>query len=388
MPAFTNAHHHIYSTLSKGIPCQLPLKDFEHALKNLWWTLDKTLAKDHVQLSTIITSRDSLLNGVTTVFDHHISCGFIENSLSEMAQILSDHEISGSLCFETSDRNGEEIFERSLKENLRFENEARDKNIKGMIGLHAAFTLSDKSLKKISEAIGKKSIHIHIAEGELDEIQSNKFYNMNVIERLNSFGLLNDRSFLVHCSNLNEKELEVISGKNLYIVQAVDSNMNNAQNIGKTSRFMKKNIRVLSGTDGMTSNMLKSWKNTFLVLKYLNQDPDTGFAEMNSLLHNSYNLKNSLGLSLGVFENEPADLVILDYEPATIFSNDTFLAHFIYGITESRVQYVIKNDKILVDNFSLTLPKETEQKYNKLLLNKLKISNDLFEKFKKNKGSY
>src|SRR4030042_1341030 len=200
MPAFTNAHHHIYSTLSKGIPAQLPFKDFEHALKNLWWTLDKTLAKEHVQLSTLLTARDSLLNGVTTIFDHHISCGFIEHSLSEMAQLLSDHGISGSVSFEISDRNGEEIFERSLKENLRFEEEAKDKDIKGMIGLHAAFTLSDKSLKKISSRIGDKPVHIHIAEGTIDEEQSNKLYNMTVIERLNSFELLNKNSFLVHCS--------------------------------------------------------------------------------------------------------------------------------------------------------------------------------------------
>lgn len=388
MPAFTNAHHHIYSTLSKGIPAQLPFKNFEHALKNLWWTLDKTLIKEHVQLSTILTARDSLLNGVTTVFDHHISCGFIEHSLSEMAQILSDHEISGSVCFEISDRNGEEIFERSFEENIRFEEEAKDKNIKGMIGLHAAFTLSDKSLIKISNGIGNKPIHIHIAEGDVDEKQSKKLYNMTVIERLNSFRILNDDSFLVHCSNLNEKELNIISNKNLYIVQAVDSNMNNALNIGNTNKFMGKKIPVLAGTDGMTSNMLKSWKNTFLVLKYLNQNPDTGFTEMASLLHNSYRLKKSLGFSVGVYENEPADMVILDYEPATKFSDDTFLAHFIYGITESRVQYVIKNDKILVDNFFLNLSRETEEKYKQFLIDRQKISKDLFEKFEKNKGGY
>lgn len=388
MPAFTNAHHHIYSTLSKGIPARLPFKDFEHILKNLWWTLDKTLVKEHVQLSTILTARDSLLNGVTTIFDHHISCGFIEHSLSEMAMILSDHGISGSVCFEISDRNGGEIFERSLEENLRFEEEAKDKDIKGMIGLHAAFTLSDKSLKKISNSIGDKPVHIHVAEGAIDEEQSNKLYNMTVIERLNSFELLNKNSFLVHCSNLNEKELDIISGKDLYIVQAVDSNMNNALNIGRTSGFINKKIPVLAGTDGMTSNMLKSLKNTFLVLKYLNQNPDTGFAEMNSLLHNSYGLKKSLGFSIGVYENEPADLVILDYEPATNFSNNTFLAHFIYGITESRVQYVIKNNEILVDNFSLNPQKETQDKYNRFLKDRLKISGDLFKKFEKNKGSY
>ena len=73
LPGLVNAHHHIYSTLSKGVPCRIPFINFEGNLKNLWWTLDHSLNKEDMLLSTAITMKDCLKNGVTTVFDHHIA---------------------------------------------------------------------------------------------------------------------------------------------------------------------------------------------------------------------------------------------------------------------------------------------------------------------------
>ena len=377
LPSFVNAHHHIYSCLSKGIPAEIPFKDFQGTLSKLWWKLDRSLTEDDMILSTALTMEDCIKNGVTTVFDHHISLGYIENSLSGMAQVFDDYKVSGALAFEISDRNGKEMFERTLAENVRFTKENQEKNVKGMIGLHASFTLTQPSMEKIAADSGNFPIHVHVAEGDVDEIECQKQFGKTILERLNDLQLLRENSLLVHGSNLQEIELDLLKSQPVFLAQAVDSNMNNALQVANIHDIIKKGVSVTIGTDGMTSNILKTMKNSYLVAKYINKNPDIGFPEMNHLLLQNYKLKEQFGFPLGLEENKPADFVLMDYQPATPFDSDTFLGHFIFGITEARPQYVIKNGSILMDDFKI----KANSKYEDYKSRSLEISKKLFIRF-------
>ena len=376
-PGLVNAHHHIYSCLSKGIHAKTPFQNFEGILKNLWWKLDRALLEDDVKLSAVLTLQDCIRNGVTTIFDHHISSNFVENSLNTLAGVFENFGLNGVLCFEISNRNGNEIFQKSLNENIRFIKTEKPNSLKGIVGLHASFTLGNENLQEIKDKIENFPIHIHVAEDKIDEIQCMDKYNQTVIERLESFDLLHQNSILVHCSNISNNEIEILKNKKLYAIQTIDSNMNNALNIADISRFINEGIKVTVGTDGMSSNILKSFKNSFLFTRYQNQDPDIGFAEMEAMLLNSYKLKKAFGFPIGIIENEPADIVIVDYKPATPFNENTFLSHFIYGITESKAQWVIKKGKILLDNFKL----QTTNRYDDLINNAVEISKKMFKRF-------
>lgn len=381
-PGLINAHHHIYSTLSKGVPCDVPFVNFEGNLKQLWWTLDHSLQKEDMVLSTAIAMQDSIKHGVTTVFDHHIS-GYTENSLSDMAEVFDAYGISGTLAFELSDRNGEEFFQKSLDENVRFAKAQKGKSVQGMIGLHASFTLSDDSLQKIADASEDFPIHVHVAEGEIDGIQCMKEYGKGLIERFDSFGLLKDNSLLIHCSNLTEKDVEILKQRNVFLAQAVDSNMNNALNVGNIAKFVEAGLKTTVGTDGMHPSAMKAYKNSMIFTKYLNKTPDIGYPEMQAIFLNSFKLKRAFGLPLGIVEGEPADIAIFDYEPTTPFNAEQFLGHFIFGITESRCQYVIKKDEILLDDYHVT-----KDLYKDLFERSWEISTKMFERFEENKKLY
>jgi hypothetical protein len=152
--------------------------------------------------------------------------------------------------------------------------------------------------------------------------------------------------------------------------------MNNALHVANISNLINDGISVVAGTDGMTSNVLKAPKNSYIFMKFQNQNPDIGFGEMHSLLTEMYRLKTSFGFPLGINEGETADLAIFDYIPATPFNDDTFLGHFIFGITESQAQWVIKGDKVLLDDFKI------EDKFDDLVNRRMEISENLFERFK------
>ena len=381
-PGLTNAHHHIYSTLSKGVPCDVPFNDFMGNLKNLWWTLDHSLNKEDMVLSTAIAMEDSIKNGVTAIFDHHIS-GYTENAFSDMAEVFDAYGISGTLAFEISDRNDEEFFQKSLDENVRFAKANKGKSVQGMIGLHASFTLSDESLQKIADTTEDFPIHVHVAEGEIDGIQCQQKYGKGLIERFDSFGLVRNNSLFIHCSNLTEKDLDLLKKRNIFIAQAVDSNMNNGLNVGNISKFIEAGLKTTVGTDGMHSSTMKALKNSMIFTKYLNKNCDIGYPEMNALFLNNFKLKQAFGLPLGIIEGKPADFVIFDYEPATPFNTEQFMGHLIFGITESRCQYVIKNDEILLDDYHVT-----KDLYGDLFERSEAISKAMFKRFEKNKKLY
>lgn len=379
LPALTIGHHHIYSALSKGIPCDVPFGNFLGNLKNLWWTLDRSLQAKDMMLSTVLTAQLCLQNGVTTVFDHHVSAE-VEGILNRMADIFENFCLSGSLAFELSDRNKQEFFAKSLAENINFAESGKYQSIKGMIGMHASFTLSDESLRTIADKTGDHPIHIHIAEAETDVIETKKKYGCTPVQRLDKFGLLRTNSILVHCNNLEENDIQILKDRDIYIVQAVDSNLKNGLNVGNIHKFIKAGIKTTVGTDGMHSNVLKAMKNSMLMTNYLNQTPDLGYTEMKALLLNNFRLKEAFGFPLGIREDEPADLALFDYQAATPLNDDTFLAHFIFGITESRCRYLFKQDKILLEDYHLTI-----DPYPQIKKEASEISRNLFRKFEQAK---
>lgn len=198
MPGLICAHHHLYSTFARGmaIPGD-PAKNFVEILEKLWWKLDKTLTKADIYYSSLVPLIECVKNGTTTIIDHHESQSVQKGSLDEIARAVEKVGIRASLCFGTSDRygNGKE----GLEENKRFLsllNSQPSQLVKGMVGLHAAFTVNDDTLDK-SVQLAKKfgvGIHVHCAEDKADQDENLKKYNMRVIERLDSHGALGEKS--------------------------------------------------------------------------------------------------------------------------------------------------------------------------------------------------
>ena len=157
MPGIINTHHHIYSAFARGMDNkEEPGQNFNEILERLWWKLDKRLTLEDTKYSAYTTYIDCIKNGVTTVFDHHASPMHITNSLFTIGEVAKELGIRTSLCYEVSDRDGIEITDEGIAENVNFikyANEDDSDMIKGLFGLHASFTLSDETLEKSSNAI-------------------------------------------------------------------------------------------------------------------------------------------------------------------------------------------------------------------------------------------
>lgn len=361
-PGLINTHHHFYSAFARGLAPVKPIHNFKECLKYLWWQLDKALDPESIQLSALISLLDSIRHGVTTIFDHHSSPKSIKGSLTNIAAVVERAGIKACLCYEISDRDGKTVFEQGLSENLTFIASHRDHPaLRGTLGLHANFTLSDASLKEIAryfdQAVG---LHIHCAEDLSDVHFCQNLGYAGPVERLYHFDLLAPKTILAHGIHLSTADWQIATDNNCSVIHNPESNMNN--NVGRLPLPLDNTPLLGMGTDGMTSNMLQTLRTGFLLHRQAGVSSDILLKLLPDMLfrQNAQIARRFFDSAIGQLTvGAPADIVVFDYIPYTTFNRANLAAHVIYGMAESRATLVIADGKcIYEDGIFLTLDEE------------------------------
>ena len=355
-----NFHEHIYSRLAKGIPINGPMDNFLNILKNLWWKLDLALDQEMVKACTHMAAYESIQNGVQYIFDHHSSPNFTGGSLNCIKEILHLYSLNGVLCFETSDRNGEQLKEEALLENVSFLKEKTNDNFKGMFGLHASFTVADSTLSKVSEYLNDSDtgIHIHLCEDDVDNTLSINKYGARPAERLKKYNLLNEKSILAHAIHLSNEDFEILKKSECAIAINLESNLNNAVGLPGIADFPEE-VTLLIGTDGMHANVAKSLKQLFLILRQQGVNFDQAFSILNKVYFDQINfVKQYFQDYTSLNVNDRADFIVWDYIPPTPLTSDNFLSHYIYGVVERNVKASYCKNKFLMKNFKFNIPQD------------------------------
>ena len=359
MPGMINSHHHIYSAFARGMSLDGEAgKTFSEVLEKLWWRLDKTLTLEDVKYSAYATYIECIKNGTTTVFDHHASPFAIEGSLFALADVTREIGIRNCSCYEVSDRDGGTTIDAGIKENIDFikyaQNDSSDM-IKGMFGLHAAFTLSDSTLEKCAKEMQgiNAGYHVHTAEG-IDDLNFNlKTYGKRVVERLNDFGILKDNTIAVHCIHIDENEMDLLKNKKTFVVHNPESNMGNAVGCSPVLQMMKRGITVGLGTDGYTSDMFESMKVANIIHKHVLADPRVAWAETPQMLfeNNQRICSKYFNKEVGVLKpGAYADVIIVDYTPYTPLTENNINGHILFGMSGRGVDTTIIGGKVVMKN--------------------------------------
>ncbi len=362
MPGLINCHHHLYSTLARGmaIPGE-PAKNFVEILEKLWWPLDKTLSKEDIYYSALIPLIECVRNGTTTIIDHHESQTYQLESLDELERAARKIGIRSCLCLGISDRYGKgkeglEESERFLKKLQDPGSRIQDRLISAMVGLHASFTVNNDTLEK-AVGLAKKydlGIHVHCAEDKADEEDSVRKYGKRVVERFKDKGVLGPKSILVHGVHLDEREMDILKETKTNLVHNPESNMNNAVGWADVLRMLEKGVTVGLGTDGMSSDMLSQMRCAYLIARNERKDPRVAFLEApKMLLENNPKIVGQatpFGKLGEISAGSLADVILIDYLPPTPLSGNNFLGHLIFGLVDATIDTTIANGKILMEN--------------------------------------
>ena len=278
-PGMVCAHHHLYSSLARGMPAPRGKTDtFISILENIWWQLDAALDLEMIYWSAALGAAEALASGTTCIIDHHESPNAIEGSLATISKACRDVGVRVNTSYGVTDRwDNEGNLHSSVDRSVKMTSAARrglDEGFafiksggRGMIGVHAAFTCGDETLSAaaaLASSLGV-GVHIHVAEG-IDDLDAGS--------RLEP--LAQDDWLLVHAVHLDRD----LKGS---IVHNPRSNMNNSVRYAKPT---ERPNPILLGTDGIGANMMEESRLAYVRLREydVTQNPTV----VNTWLDNNY----------------------------------------------------------------------------------------------------
>jgi putative selenium metabolism protein SsnA len=376
MPGLICAHTHFYGAFARGLGLPgKPAANFPEILEKLWWRLDRALWPEDVYYSTLVCLVDAIRHGTTTLFDHHASQGSIAGSLDQIAAAVDQAGVRACLCYEVTDRDGQEATQAGIQENARFIRLAQsrqrdgDSRIAGTFGLHASLTLSDRTLIScvdLAERLGA-GFHLHVAEDKSDVRDSLRKSGLRVVERLKKRGVLGPSTLAAHCVHIDRIETEILLDSETMVVHNPRSNMNNAVGTADLPWMLKIGIPVGLGNDGFSNNMFTEMAASYLAHKQARGDPQAMPADQVLRMQWNHNARMArilfpgLGARFGrLVKGAPADVIVMDYDPPTPMVASNLPWHVIFGMDGTGVNTTIVGGQVLMRHRQLlTLDEET-----------------------------
>jgi cytosine/adenosine deaminase-related metal-dependent hydrolase len=254
---FVNAHTHLYSGLAPfgmPAPAEAP-QNFVQILERIWWRLDRALDAPMLRAAARYYVAQARRRGTAVLVDHHESPSLIEGSLDILADACDEFGVAAVLCYGATERNGgRDEARRGLAECRRFILANRRPRLRGAIGLHASFTVSDETIREAGALCRELGavLHVHVAEDGADVDDARRRGYAGPLERLMAFDALPSGSILAHGVHLSSDQVRAASDAGCWFVQNPRSNKNNR--VGYPSGLAA-GRRVALGTDGFASDM-------------------------------------------------------------------------------------------------------------------------------------
>ena len=300
---------------------------------------------------------DSARCGVSTLVDHHSSPSAVHGSLDVIERAFREVGLRGVLCYETTDRNGPQNAQQGIEENIRFIDRARrgDGLVNASFGLHASFTLSNRTLRRAVEANEslKSGFHVHVSEDRSDNDDARRKYGKSPVRRLHEMGVLDERALAAHCIHVSAADIASLARHKINVVHNPQSNCNNAVGAARVLEMVKAGVLVGLGSDGYSPRMWDEFKTAFHMQKLRARDPRVAYAEAYALalLNNRTIAKKIWGMEIGRIEQGMrADLVLYDYFPPTPLTADNIFGHALFGIAHAPVDSLMVNGRFVIRN--------------------------------------
>lgn len=228
---------------------------------------------------------------------------------------------------------------------------ARDNPMQaGMMGMHAAFTLSDATLDYCrARTPDYAGAHIHVAEGIGDVHLSLRQHGKRIVNRLWERGILGQRTLAVHCVHISPEEIGILKETGTMVVHNPESNMGNAVGCEPTPELFAAGVLLGLGTDGYTHDMLESYKVGNLIHKHHRCDVNAAWTELPAMLfeNNAKIAARYFGTPLGVLRaGAAADVIVADYDPPTPMDASNANGHILFGMTGRHVTTTIINGAV------------------------------------------
>jgi cytosine/adenosine deaminase-related metal-dependent hydrolase len=293
--------------------------------------------------------------------------------LDVIADVIDSAGIRSVLCFEVTDRDGPERGQAGIAENARFisrcsQEQVADGRVAANFGIHAPMTVSEVTLAQCRAAVPEGTgFHLHVAEHEYDQVRSLAMAGTRSVDRLHKHGILGEKSILAHAIHLDAREVNLIAESDSWVSHQPRNNQNAADGIAEVESYLRAGVRVCLGNDGLSNTMWREAESAYFLQKIKHRDgrrlPGDQLLQM--AVYNNAELASAYypGGKLGVIEpGAYADLIFVDYKPATPLTVENLAGHFVFGFNESMITTTIVAGQLLMQDRVLLTMDEDEIK--------------------------
>jgi len=159
LPGLVNTHAHLARHLARGLGCDDP---------HDWDAYERALSPEDIYWAAMASLVEGVRHGVTTVFDFHRSGGCIDLSLSEVVAAASDLGVRVATCYGVCDTDAPADRRAAIEECLGFASEVRSRRqgtLRGLLGVRASgLGAVDRLLREVLDATAQPAgVHVELA---------------------------------------------------------------------------------------------------------------------------------------------------------------------------------------------------------------------------------
>lgn len=266
-----NAHAHSAMIAFRGIGEGLPLHNW---LNDCIWPMEaKTVNPEFVFDQTKLAIGEMEENGIRAFMDMY----FFEEEVARAAEEMEMPVVIGEGLI---DVKGQGIFDKDLEKTEKLLKDHRNnKYVRTSVAPHSPYTVNKENLVKAKKLAEKYSAiyQIHVSETKKEYDDCMEKYGMTPIAYLDSLGILDEKTVLVHCVWLSDEDIDIIAKRKCKVVHCPLSNLKLGSGIFPLNKLLEAGVIVALGTDGAaSSNRLDIWeagKFASLLQKGYNLDP-------------------------------------------------------------------------------------------------------------------
>lgn len=272
VPALVNAHTHAAMTLFRGYGDDLPLMEW---LEEWIWPAEARLEPDDVYWGTRLACLEMIRTGTVRFWDMYWHPG-------ATAHAVEDAGLRATIGAPLIDQG-----RGSSVEQLRAEAIASLEELAGFgprisaaLAPHAIYTVSEASLRWVSELAAERQLplHIHLSETREEVERCVAEHGLRPARFLDRVGALGPRTLIAHGVWLDEGELDLIAERGATLVTNPVANLKLAVGgIFPYTAARERRIDVGLGTDGPGSNnsldLFSDTKTFALLQKHAARDP-------------------------------------------------------------------------------------------------------------------
>ncbi|MEE8330857.1 MAG: 8-oxoguanine deaminase [Acidimicrobiia bacterium] len=267
LPGLVNTHHHMYQTLTRGVPGaqNAGLFDWLRTLYPIW----ANLTPEDVFTATRTALAELALSGCTTAFDHQYlwpNGSSVDDQVRAATDIgLRFHASRGSMSLSEKDgglppdsvvQTEAEILADTERTIDSHHDASRGAMVRVVVAPCSPFSVTKQEMQSAAELARAKGVHLHthLAETFDEDEFCLATYGMRPVELAEDVGWMGDDVWFAHGVHINPDEVKRMGAAGTGVAHCPTSNMRIASGVAPIAGYLAAGVPTGLGVDGSASN--------------------------------------------------------------------------------------------------------------------------------------